>query len=347
MWVADHPAQLHQLVPLPEEVHALLRRYDGERHGPPADPLIAAFTGAQEGVVARRQLLEAHLNSDRVDNRVRRRQLVARFRGVYAPGHLRLTLHGHRTAVVLAVRGTVLTHVSATALHGVSGNADTWHVTAPESTGRRSARSSSIVVHVSATLGPEDLCVVDGVPCTTLERSIVDAADIVSARQLANILARAERACVLHLAAVRGALERTGPRPTRGRAALTAALNEHLRLGAQLSRSEVGFALREVAVRAGLPAPMLNRVVAGDEVDALWPAARIGVEIDSWAFHRDRRAFVADRAKLRRLFLRGFVVLPYAAADVRFRPDLVADELRAALNRSRTPVERPAGPPAI
>ena len=298
-------------------------------------------------MVARRQLLAAHLSVDRVDNRVRRRQLVARFRGVYAPGHLRLTLHGHRTAVVLAVRGTVLTHVSATALHGFSEATDRWHVTAPASTGRRAAHASSIVVHTSATLRPEDLCVVNGVPCTSVERSIVDAADIVSPRQLANILARAERASLLHLTAVRRTLERAGPRPTRGHAALSAALDEHLKLGAQLSRSEVEFALREVAVRAGLPAPMLNRVVAGDEVDALWPASRIGIEIDSWAFHHDRRAFVADRAKLRRLFLRGFVVLPYAAADIRFRPNLVADELRAVLARSRKPAERPAGPPAI
>jgi len=58
-------------------------------------------------------------------------------RGVYAPGHLRLTFHGHRTAVVLAVRGSVLTHVSSTALHGVSSAGQTWHVTAAGNTGRR------------------------------------------------------------------------------------------------------------------------------------------------------------------------------------------------------------------
>ena len=123
---------------------------------------------------------------------------------------------------------------------------------------------------------------------------------------------------------------------------LTAALSEHVRIGAQLSRSEVESALHSIAVRAGLPAPMLNRVIAGDEVDALWPAARLGVEIDSWAFHRGRRAFVADRAKLRRLSLHGFLVLPYAAADVVHRPGLVASELRAALSRPAL-AERLAG----
>lgn len=151
---------------------------------------------------------------------------------------------------------------------------------------------------------------------------------------MANLLACAERAGILHVAAIREVLERVQRRPSRGLSTLVEALDEHVRIGAQLSRSEVEAALRDIAVRAGLPAPQLNRVVFGEEVDALWPDAGIGIEIDSWQFHRDRRAFVADRAKLRRLYLRGFVVLPYAAADITCRPQLVAAELAAARSRS-------------
>ncbi len=194
--------------------------------------------------------------------------------------------------------------------------------------GRR--RFAQIEVHTSTTLTDHDLCVVDGVPCTTVARSIVDAAGHLSRPQMANMLAAAERASLLHLASIREVLERVRSRPTSGYKLLVDVLTEHLDAGAQLSRSEVEASLRDIAVQAGLPAPQLNRVIAGDEVDAVWPDVGLAVEIDSWAFHRDRRAFVSDRAKLRRLFLRGFVVLPYAAADVVHRPRLVAAELIAA-----------------
>lgn len=328
-----HPAQLHPLVPLPEEVRALIHLYGAQLHEVPRERLISAFTQAQAGVVGRRQLIHTGMSARTVGRRLQQRQLLVRFRGVYAPGHLRLAVAGHRTAAVLAVPRSVLTHGSATELHGVGGAAHRWHVTVPGNGGRR-VSSPEIAVHTSTTLRPEDFCVVAGVPCTTLERSIVDAAGHLSPRRLANVLARAERASLLHLSALRDALARVQHNPSQGHAALSAALDEHARLGAQLSRSEIETALHSIASQAGLAEPLLNRVVAGDEVDALWPRAGLGIEIDSWEFHRDRRSFVADRAKLRRLFLRGFVVLPYAAADVVHRPGLVAAELRAALARA-------------
>jgi very-short-patch-repair endonuclease len=38
-------------------------------------------------------------------------------------------------------------------------------------------------------------------------------------------------------------------------------------------------------------------LVDGDEVDALWPAARLIVELDSWEFHAHREAFETDRSR--------------------------------------------------
>ncbi len=217
----SHPAQLHPLVPLPEEVLALLLRCGGEEQVLRPDELIAAFTRAQAGSVARPQLLAAGLPRNSVDNRLQRRQLIARFRGVYAPGHLNLGIHGHRTAAVLAVSGSLLSHGSATALHGVGGAPGRWHVTVPGA-GRRDP-NYEIVVHTSTTLRHDEICVVQGLPCTTLTRSIVDAASHLSARQLANVLARAERASSLHLASLRHTLERTRTAPTRGHCTLLSA----------------------------------------------------------------------------------------------------------------------------
>lgn len=266
--------------------------------------------------------------------------LVARFHGVYALGDLHLTLDGHRTAAVLAVPGGRLSHGDCCALHGVGGGGGAfWDLTVPGHGGRR--RRGQLRVHATTTFRPHDLAVVGGLPCTSLPRAIADAAQVLDRRRMANVLAEAERRRLLHLAALREAMERVKHRPTPAHALLVHVLTEHLRHGAQLTRSEVEEALREIAVRAGLPAPLMNRVIGGDELDAWWPDVGLGIEVDSWEFHDHRRSFVTDRAKLRRLFLRGVVVLPYAAADLVHRPQLVAPEL-AALRRQAVTLRRSA-----
>lgn len=335
-----HPAQLHPDVPLPPEVRALLHRDGALRREVHADAAIAAFTQGQDGVVARRQLLAVGLARRVVDRRVAGGLLVARFHGVYALGDLHLTLDGHRTAAVLAVRGGRLSHGDCCALHGVGGGGGAfWDLTVPGHGGRR--RRGRLRVHATTTFRPRDLAVVGGLPCTSLPRAIADAAQVLDRRRMANVLAETERRGLLHLAALREVMERVKHRPTRAHALLVHVLTEHLRHGAQLTRSEVEEALREIAERAGLPAPLMNRVIGGAELDAWWPDVGLGIEVDSWEFHDHRRAFVADRAKLRHLFLRGVLVLPYAAADLVHRPDLVAAEL-AALRRQAATMRRTA-----
>jgi very-short-patch-repair endonuclease len=55
--------------------------------------------------------------------------------------------------------------------------------------------------------------------------------------------------------------------------------------------------------------------VEGFEVDALWPAQKVIVELDSWLYHRSRRSFVDDRRKAATLQLAGYLVLPFTALE--------------------------------
>ena len=285
--------------------------------------------------MGRRQLVASAVSSDRIRGRLTRRQLVPRFRGVYAPGHVHLSPHGHRTAAVLAVPGAILAAGSATELHGIGGGGATWRVVVPGRGGRR--LTQGINVSSSTTLVPHDVTVVGGLPVTSVARSIVDAAEHLHPKQLANVLARAERAALLDVGAIEEVRRRTRHRPGLGDARLGDALAEYAHLGAQLSRSDVEAALHQIATSAGLPPPLLNRNVAGDEVDAIWPAHNVAIEIDSWEFHRDRRSFVADRAKQRRLTLQGWTVLAFAGADIVHRPALVAAQITAASRERRAP----------
>ncbi len=55
-----------------------------------------------------------------------------------------------------------------------------------------------------------------------------------------------------------------------------------------------------------LPPHSTNVEVLGKEVDVLWPAAKLIVELDSWEFHRHRAAFQRDRARDTRLLVAGY-----------------------------------------
>ena len=113
---------------------------------------------------------------------------------------------------------------------------------------------------------------------------------------------------------------------------MRAALAEHVRRGAQLTRSELEDALRQLVRLHDLPEPVLNAYVEGEEVDAHWPAARVVVEADGWEAHRDRATFARDRAKSNRLTLLGYRVLRFTHDAITHRPETVAAQIRHALH---------------
>lgn len=72
-------------------------------------------------------------------------------------------------------------------------------------------------------------------------------------------------------------------------------------------------------------------------VDFAFPAARLAIEVDGWAWHVDVERFRADRHKGNALVRAGWDVLRFTWHDLNNRPGYVLDEIRAALlaaNRS-------------
>jgi very-short-patch-repair endonuclease len=83
--------------------------------------------------------------------------------------------------------------------------------------------------------------------------------------------------------------------------------------------------------RAGLPTPRTNARVAGYEVDFVWPAQRVIVEIDGYRFHGHRSAFERDRRKGLALAGAGYTVIRISWRQLVHDPLLVAAELARAL----------------
>jgi very-short-patch-repair endonuclease len=291
-----------------------------------ADAAVRALAAAQWGVVSRRQLLDAGLTRSMIGDRIRAGRLLRLHPGVYAVGHARLRREGHWLAAVLGVGpGAVLSHRDAAGLHALR---PANHVRVDVTTTANRSSRSGIRVHRTRSLDAEDITTVHGIPVTTVARTLVDLAGVVPRDHLARAVKEAERRGVFDLAAVQAAMARTRGRTGSGHRALRAAIEEHAALGLSATRSPLEAAFLRLVRDADLPIPASNATIEGIEVDAVWRAQRIAVELDGWADHHDRQAFERDRERDATLTAAGWRVLRLTHRQVTRRPDHVAQTLR-------------------
>jgi predicted transcriptional regulator of viral defense system len=166
---------------------------------------IAALADAQYGIVSRAQLVYAGLTRNEIDHRVAMQRLRLMHRGVYAVGHRRLTVQGRWMAAVLACgKGTVLSHESAAALRELRRvGSGAIHVTVPGVTGRK--RRTGIRLHRSTTLTARDVTVHEGIPVTTVARTIIDLARVLPTDALEKVVDRADQRRLVDFADLREA----------------------------------------------------------------------------------------------------------------------------------------------
>jgi len=248
----------------------------------------------QHGVVSIRQLQQL-LGYSRVG--VRRLVQAGRLHrvdyGVYAVGHTDLSLHGECLAAVLAVGpGALLSYYSAGWLWGLwMGSPRPIHVTATVS--RHHPTRKGLTRHRARNLDQEDRALVDGIPVTSVARTLLDLAWKLRIDQLRRVLARAEDLKLLDLEAIHDVIERN--RGHHGAKRLRFALATYERPIWTRSEFERRFVDRLLA--AGLPRPATGWNEVGHEIDVYWPDRRFGVELDSFATHGNRAAFEADRER--------------------------------------------------
>ncbi len=106
------------------------------------------------------------------------------------------------------------------------------------------------------------------------------------------------------------------------------------------TRSEFEDAFLAFVRRHGLPTPETNQIVAGYEVDVLWRAQKLVVELDGREFHE--HAFEEDRERDAVLLGAGFAVLRLTWHRLSTQELREARRIREVLDQ-RSSV---AGPPA-
>jgi very-short-patch-repair endonuclease len=296
--------------------------------------VIGRLAAGQHGVVARRRLLAAGLTRSMIEERIRNGHLVQLHRGVYVVGHAQLKRQGHWLAAVLAGGpGAVLSHRSAAALHGLaaSGPARIEVSTSADRLVR------GLRVHRRRTLEADDITTVEGIPTTTVARTLVDLAEVLPHQRLRKAIEEAERIRAFDRDALEAAIARTNGRRGPGHQAIRAALTDIQTHGITLTRSELEDRFLALLDAHGLPRPSTNTWIEDMEVDAAWLDHGLVVELDGYANHHTRRAFQRDRTRTNDLVAAGYVVLRFTHADVARRSENTARRISRALGSAPPP----------
>jgi very-short-patch-repair endonuclease len=298
----------------------------------------------QHGMVSREQLLGFGVTRRQIDGRVVNQRLRRVRRGVYSVGHVSGTERAvWMSAVLAAGRGAVLSHRSAAQLWGFGGWRGPPEVLSPRTGRRRGRRCHGQLPHPivrrTENLEHHQVTEREGIPVTSVARTLVDLAGVLTETRLSAALNEAEVVGVLDVPDLHLVLSvsrgRRGVARLRGLVALY-----HPQTGDTKSVLELAFLA--MVQRIGADRPRINCFVEGYEVDACWPDRKLVVELDGRRFHGTSRRFEGDREKSAQLELAGWRVLRLTWNMVVNRPreteaKLIAFRDLVAQSQSRRP----------
>jgi hypothetical protein len=294
------------------------------------DRLIRKLAASQHGVVSWDQAL------DLFPPRAGRRHLSPPIWERDAPEVYRLvgsqeTWHQAVMMACLTVgAGAVASHRTAAALHRLKGFGP---ATIDVTTHRWERRHrTDFRVHESLDLCERDVTVVDGIRCTTVERTLIDLGAVCHPVKVARALDDRRRTDPGLLDRVRRRNDELRKRGRRGCGVMRRLLAT--RPGGDIpSKSVLEDLFVALFEKHGIHLVRNYEVREGDRVayiDLAAPEHRYGIEIDSVEHHLDQERFVADRRRnnwLRRIWH----IDQYTYADLQERPLEVVTEVLAYL----------------
>jgi len=281
----------------------------------------------QHGVATRDQLLRLGVSPGALSRWVRAGRMRRLHRGVYAISPI-LAPHASEMAAVLACgTGALVSHGSAGALWGVIPAKEGALPVEVVHPGGNARSLPGVRVHRPVGLLPSDRARVNGIPVTSLPRTLLDLAAVRAVGELELAVARAAREHRLDLRAFARRVAQL--RGRRGVRALRAVLEAEA--GPTLTRSEAEARFLALVRTAGLPAPECNVRLGSYEIDFLWREEAMAVEVDGFRFHGTRRRFEHDRRRASWLASRGVQVVPLTWRQIVDEPMATAVQVGQAL----------------
>jgi len=285
----------------------------------------AGVAGQQWGVIGRAQLLGCGVSRHMITTWCNNGRLHPLIPAVYALGHAAVGDEGWLVAALLhAGPGSALSHATAAWWWGlISEQPQQIHV----STTGHARSTGRIRVHRPDILTPTRH---RRFPITPVARTLRDFATQASYSAIRQALSEADYRQLLDLDEVRNELGSGRTGSGRLRKAL-----EHHEPRLARTRSVLERLFLSICERHHVPLPDFNVKIGRMTVDAVWPAERVVVEIDSPRAHGSRARITRDRRRELHLRAAGFLVLRYSDDQLQQEPEAVAADILATLAAQR------------
>lgn len=233
-------------------------------------------------------------------------------------------------AVLASGPDAVLSHWSAAALWMIRPSSRSIvDVTCPHK-----SRSWDGIWRHHKALPPDEVAIHDGIPVTSVPRTILDLAASEREDVVESLIGEMEYRELRDALSLWNLLDRYPRRRGCRRVRLALERLQDEPGGRKRSRLEERFApfLRD----RNLPLPRFNDPIkAGNgrfEVDCHWPGINQIVELDGWQAHGTRTAFHRDKARDRVLTAAGYTVTHITWNQLDDEPEAIASDLRALLS---------------
>ena len=239
-------------------------------------------------------------------------------------------------AVLSCGPGAVLSHYSAAALWGISGDRQSTRDAAGTLTvdisvpTRVRRRRGGIRLHRRRFSGSRDVTRRDGIPATSPACTLIDLASSLSFERLETAVNEADKLGLIDPEALRIAVDEHAG--VRGASVLRRVLDCRT---FQLTDSELERRFLRLVRRADLPPPRTRQRVSGFRVDFHWPELGLVVERDGLRYHRTPAQQSRDRTRDQKHAAAGLTALRFSHAQVAFESEHVIETLRAVMNRQR------------
>jgi hypothetical protein len=307
------------------------------------DHLVAGVAEQHHGVFALHHLDQLGITQKARLHRVQHGRWVSPYDGVYRIAGVPRTWKGDLAAATWAGGDrAVASHRSAAALLTLpGGRTEPAEITCPR---WRRTRHVGLLVHESTRLEAIEITTVEGIACTTVERTIFDLCSLVVAATIDLAIDAALRRNLTSIAALHETHDRLATRGRRGGRLFRYVLAR--RTGAAPHESAPERSVARALVDSGLPAPVPQHTVAAADgrfvarVDLAYPDRRIAIEYDSYQEHTGKVALVRDSARRNALAAVGWTVLSATAEDLRHGCRQLVRDLRQLLRDPASPESR-------
>lgn len=303
---------------------------------------LADIARAQHGLFTLTQLIEVGYTRSELERRLRTGEWGRWSGGLYGMTAFPKTFEQRCHAATLATSGSFISHEAAGRLRQLPklDPATRELVVLSVRHGQHSPFEWVRLYH-SSQMWHETVSLVDGIPTATVERTLVDLANVVSPGRMALILDTTLELGRVDLESLMTTHRRLARRGRNGSGRIRPLLEER-GIGVVCSGTKLEKQFRSFLRRHGLPEPEEQVLLHRDElpigiVDFHWAANRIVIEVDGRLGHLQRSGFERDRRRDQEAAALGLLPLRVTWNQLTREAGQLAERLKEVFRRRHPP----------